>query len=232
MSVPTAESHTRISRYGIVNAFLVEEEDGLTLIDTALKGTGKKILAQAAALGKPIVRIALTHAHGDHIGSLDELHRQLPDAEVLISSRDAILLGGDKTLQEGETGKLKGSYPGAETKPTRTIEGGDRVGSLEVIATPGHTPGHLAFLDTRDRTLYCGDVFSTLFGVYTTARANPFFPLPTMATWNKELELESAIELRTHEPSAIAPGHGPVNIDALEQMDDAIAKSAEIAAHK
>ena len=51
-----------------------------------------------------------------------------------------------------------------------------------------------------------------------------------MATWNKELELESAIELRTHEPSALAPGHGPVNIDALEQMDDAIAKSAEIAA--
>jgi glyoxylase-like metal-dependent hydrolase (beta-lactamase superfamily II) len=230
MSIPTADSHTRISRYGMVNAFLVKEEDGLTLIDTCLKGTGKKILAEAKALGQPIVRIALTHAHSDHIGSLDELHEQLPDAEVLISARDAILLTGDKTLQEGETGKLKGGYPGAKTKPTRTIEDGDRVGSLEVIASPGHTPGHLAFLDTRDRTLYCGDVFSTLFGVYTTARANPLFPLPTMSTWNKELELESAIELRTHEPAALAPGHGPVNIDALEQMDDAIAKSAEIAA--
>ena len=155
--------------------------------------------------------------------------RSFRDVEVLISARDAILLAGDKTLQPGETGKLRGSYPGAETKPTRTIDGGERIGSLDVIATPGHTPGHLAFLDTRDRTLYCGDVFSTLFGVYTTARANPLFPLPTMATWNKELELESAIELRTHEPSALAPGHGPVNIDALEQMDDAIAKSAEIA---
>ncbi|MFN8112650.1 MAG: MBL fold metallo-hydrolase [Solirubrobacterales bacterium] len=232
MSIPTADSHTRISRYGIVNAFLVKEEDGLTLIDTGLKGTGKKILAEANALGQPIVRIVLTHAHGDHIGSLDELRAQLPDAEVLISARDAILLAGDKTLQPGETGKLKGSYPGAKTKPTRTIEGGERVGSLEVIATPGHTPGHLALLDTRDRTLYCGDVFSTLFGVYTTARANPLFPLPTMATWNRELELESAIELRTHEPAALAPGHGPVNIDALEQMDDAIAKSAEIAAKR
>jgi glyoxylase-like metal-dependent hydrolase (beta-lactamase superfamily II) len=229
MSIPTVESHTRISRYGMVNAFLVQEEDGLTLIDTCLSGTAKKILAQAADLGAPIVRIALTHAHGDHIGSLDALAAELPDAEVLISSRDAILLAGDKTLQPGESGKLRGSYPGAKTKPTRTIEGGEMVGSLEVIATPGHTPGHLAFLDTRDRTLYCGDVFSTLFGVYTTARANPLFPLPTMATWNKELVLESAIELRTHEPSALAPGHGPVNIDALEQMDDAIAKSAEVA---
>jgi glyoxylase-like metal-dependent hydrolase (beta-lactamase superfamily II) len=229
MSIPTVESHTRISRFGMVNAFLVQEDDGLTLIDTAIGGSAKPILAQADDLGAPIVRILLTHAHGDHIGSLDALAAKLPDAEVLISSRDAILLAKDKTLQPGESGKLKGSFPGAATKPTRTIEGGERVGSLEVIATPGHTPGHLAFLDTRDRTLYCGDVFSTLFGVYTSARANPLFPLPTMATWNKELELESAIELRTHEPSALAPGHGPVNIDALEQMDDAIAKSAEIA---
>ncbi len=226
MSIPTVESHTRVSRFGIVNAFLVQEDDGLTLIDTAIGGSAKAILAQAAGLDAPIVRILLTHAHGDHIGSLDALAAQLPDAEVMISARDAILLAGDKTLQPGESGKLKGSFPGAKTKPTRTIEGGETIGSLEVIATPGHTPGHLAFLDTRDRTLYCGDVFSTLFGVYTTARANPLFPLPTMATWNRELELESAIELRTHEPSALAPGHGPVNIDALEQMDDAIAKSA------
>jgi len=226
MSIPTVESHTRISRYGMVNAFLVQEEDGLTLIDTAIKGSHKKILAAAADLGAPIVRIALTHAHGDHIGSLDALAAELPDAEVLISARDAILLGGDTSLQPGESGKLRGSYPGARTKPTGTIAGGERVGSLEVIATPGHTPGHLAFLDSRDRTLYCGDVFSTLFGVCTSARANPFFPLPYLATWDREIELESAIELRTHEPSALAPGHGPVNIDALEQMDDAIAKAA------
>ena len=84
-------------------------------------------------------------------------------------------------------------------------------------------------MDRRDGTLYCGDAFSTLFGVYTCARANPLFPLPYLATWDRELALESAIGLRTHEPTALAPGHGPVNIDALEQMDDAIAKSAEIA---
>jgi hypothetical protein len=41
---------------------------------------------------------------------------------------------------------------------------GDRVGSLEVVGAPGHTPGHVAFLDTRDRTLIAGDVFTTLGG--------------------------------------------------------------------
>ena len=227
MSIPSVESHTRVSRFGLVNAFLVREEDGLTLIDTAISGSAKPILAQAAELDQPIVRILLTHAHGDHVGSLDALAAELPDAEVMISARDAKLLAKDKTLEPGESGKLRGGFPGTKTKPTRTIEGGEQVGSLDVIATPGHTPGHLAFMDRRDGTMYCGDVFSTLFGVYTSARPNPLFPLPYLATWDRAKALESAIELRTHEPTAIAPGHGPINIDALEQMDDAIAKSAE-----
>ena len=98
-----------------------------------------------------------------------------------------------------------------------------------MIATPGHTPGHLAFMDRRDGTLYCGDVFSTLFGVATSARVNPLFPLPWLATWDRRMVLDSAIALRALEPSALAPGHGPVNTDAVEQMDEAIAKAAEIA---
>jgi glyoxylase-like metal-dependent hydrolase (beta-lactamase superfamily II) len=229
MSIPTVESHTRISRFGMVNAYLVQEDDGLTLIDTAIGGSAKAILAAADDLGAPIVRIVLTHSHSDHIGSLDALAAKLPDAEVLISSREARLLTGDKTLQPGETGKMRGSYPGAKTKPTRTIEDGEQVGSLDVISAVGHTPGQLAFIDRRDGTLYCGDAFSTLFGVATSARPNPLFPLPALATWDRLKALETAIDLRTHEPNALAPGHGPVNIDALEQMDDAIAKAAEIA---
>mgnify|MGYP001184536776 CR=1 FL=1 len=55
---------------------------------------------------------------------------------------------------------------------------------------------------------------------------NPLFPLPARATWDREMVVESAIHLRTLEPSALAPGHGPVNTDALEQMDDAIARAS------
>ena len=53
----------RISRLGLVNEYLVPEDDGLTLIDTGLVGTSRLILARARALGMPIRRIALTHAH-------------------------------------------------------------------------------------------------------------------------------------------------------------------------
>src|ERR687897_54009 len=160
----------RISRFGFVNAYLVEEDDGLTLIDAAL-----------------------------------------PDAEILISARDARLLAKDMTLDPGEEqGKLRGSYPGAATRPTRTIAPGERVGSLEVIAAPGHTPGQLAFLDTRDRTLYCADAFATLGGVATTAKRFWRFPLPASATWHHPTALETAKTLRALDPARLAPGHGKV----------------------
>jgi glyoxylase-like metal-dependent hydrolase (beta-lactamase superfamily II) len=216
-------SITRISRFGFVNAYLVREDEGLTLVDALIPRSAKPVLAAAQELGAPIRRIVLTHAHGDHVGSLDELVGQLPGVEVLISARDARLLAGDKSLDPGET-KLKGSYPGTKTKPTRTIEPGERIGSLEVVATPGHTPGHVALLDTRDRTVICGDVYSTLGGVATTAKPYSRFPLPGLATWNREIALESARVVRALEPARLAPGHGKIVDAPLEAMDAAIAR--------
>ena len=221
-------SLTRVSRFGFVNAYLVEEEDGLTLVDTAIPGSAKAILAAAEELGRPIVRIALTHAHGDHIGSLDALAKTLPDIEIAISERDARLLAKNTTTDPGEPpeAKMRGSYPGAKTRPTRTLTAGDRVGSLEVVASPGHTPGHVAFLDTRDRTLIAGDAYSTIGGVATTAKINPLFPLPALATWHKPTALESARALRALDPSRLAVGHGPIVDAPGDAMDKAIARAA------
>jgi glyoxylase-like metal-dependent hydrolase (beta-lactamase superfamily II) len=215
----------RIVKYGLVNAYLVEEDDGLTLIDTMLPRSEKQILAAAEALGAPIRRIVLTHAHGDHIGSLDALAAALPDAEVLISARDARLLAKDMSLDPGEPqDKLRGSYPGARTRPTRTLAPGDRVGSLEAHAAPGHTPGQLAFLDPRDGTLYAADAYSTLGGVATTAKVNPRFPLPALSTWHKPTALESAQALRALDPARLAPGHGKIVEAPGPAMDRAIAR--------
>ena len=217
----------RISRLAAVNAYLVEEDDGLTLIDTMLPRSEKKILAAAASLGAPIRRILLTHAHGDHIGALDALAAALPDAEVLISARDARLLAKDMSLDPGEPqDKLRGGYPGATSRPTRTIAPAERVGSLEAHAAPGHTPGQLAFLDTRDRTLYAADTYSTLGGVATTAKANPRFPLPAMATWHRATALETARAMRALDPARLAPGHGKVVEAPGAAMDRAIARGA------
>jgi glyoxylase-like metal-dependent hydrolase (beta-lactamase superfamily II) len=217
----------QITRMGMVNAYLVREDDGLTLVDTTV-GRGVRVIRRAAEdFGGQIVRIVLTHAHNDHVGSLDALAASLPGAEVLVSARDARMLAGDRTLdpEEPQT-KLRGGYQTVATRPTRTLQAGDRVGSLEVIAAPGHTPGHIALLDVRDRTLLCGDAFSTLGGVATSARINPRFPLPALATWHKPTALASARALRALEPARLAPGHGPVVEDPVAAMDAAIAKAA------
>jgi glyoxylase-like metal-dependent hydrolase (beta-lactamase superfamily II) len=217
----------RISQFGFVNAYLVEEDDGLTLVDTMAPGGQKKILAAAEKLGAPIVRIALTHAHGDHIGSLDKVAAALPGVEVLISEREARLLKKDRTMEPGEPqSKLRGGYPGAKTEPTRTFAVGERVGSLEIHAAPGHTPGQVAFLDPRDGTLYCADTYSTLGGVATTAKPNPRFPLPALASWHRPTALESARAMRALDPSRLAPGHGKVLEAPGAAMDRAIARGA------
>src|ERR671938_1208091 len=93
---------TRFPNVFPVNCYLVREDDGLTLIDAALPGSAPAILAAAQALGAPVVRIALTHAHGDHVGSLDALHAALPAAAVLVPAREARFLAGDLRLDPDE----------------------------------------------------------------------------------------------------------------------------------
>ena len=58
--------------------------------------------------------------------------------------------------------QLPGSWPKLTTTPDVRLQPGERVGSLEVVPAPGHTPGHSAFLDTRDRSLIGGDTFTTI----------------------------------------------------------------------
>ena len=219
---------SRVSRFGIVNSYLVEEDDGLTVIDTMITGATTGILSGAEAHGMPIVRILLTHAHQDHVSCVDSLHAKVPDAELIIGAREARLLKKDKTPDPGEPedAKYRGGYPGVDTEPTRTVVPGERVGSLEAIAAPGHTPGHIAFLDTRDGTLFCGDAYSTLGGVATTAKANWRFPLPYFATWHRPTALETARALRARNPNRLAPGHGKVVEDPGAAMDAAIAKAS------
>jgi len=195
----------QITRWRFVNAFLVREQDGFTLVDTTVSGGAEEFIAAAREADGEIRRIALTHGHGDHVGSLDALKQRLGDSvEVLMPQLDARIHAGEKVVD----GKPRGSWPKLQTTPDVPLTGGERIGSLEVIPTPGHTPGHVSFLDTRDRTIIVGDTFTSMGGLAVSNHFYLRFPLAAMATWDKAKDLESAKKLRELKPDMLVVGHG------------------------
>jgi glyoxylase-like metal-dependent hydrolase (beta-lactamase superfamily II) len=223
-----ADQHfTRVRRFGMMNLYLVEEEDGLTVVDTAMKSS-KQIVQAAALKSLPVKRVILTHAHDDHVGSLDALVAAVPDVEVIMSPRDARLMAGDFSLDDDEPqDKIRGGLKGQKTVPSRDLVDGESIGSLKAIFTPGHTPGHFSLLDERDGTLFTGDVFSTFAGLATSAVSNPLFPLVKMGTWHPPTVLESARALAELGPARLAPGHGRVFKEPGDDMKIVIDKAAK-----
>ena len=223
-TITVTDNLIQLDRLHFVNAYLVREPDGFTLVDTTLGGAADDLVAAARAAGGEIRRIALTHGHSDHAGSLDALKEKLGDhVEVLLGDLDARIHAGENVVE----GKLRGSWPKeVRTRPDIRLVGGERIGSLEVIASPGHTPGHMALLDSRDRTLLAGDTFTTYWRAEIPNRLQQRFPLAAMGTQDREQVVDSARALRRLEPAVLVTGHGPAIRSPATAMDAAIARAS------
>ncbi|GHD42414.1 MBL fold metallo-hydrolase [Streptomyces galbus] len=150
------------------NAFLVEGDDGFTLVDVGWARAPVALLKAVADLGrKPsdIRRVVLTHAHPDHVQGAAELQRRL-HARILIHPADLPWLEVGRVPPAGRSGcagRLLDRLPKLHWTPFSadgTVSDGevlDGSGGLRVVHTPGHTPGHIVLCHEPTGTALMGD---------------------------------------------------------------------------
>ena len=180
MTVTRVADHLHmISRRG-ANAYLLEADDGLTVIDTGWPGTDDAILAAVTDLGRPasdVRHILLTHAHIDHLGSAAALKRAT-GARVLIHAADrGIAERGDGPRRMRAAPSPVGLlFPVMSALPVSAepvpIDGemadGDVLpiaGGLEVIDVPGHCAGQVALRWQRHGILFAADACTHFAGL-------------------------------------------------------------------
>jgi glyoxylase-like metal-dependent hydrolase (beta-lactamase superfamily II) len=164
------------------NTFALADDDGsVTLVDCGLKSAPPRIVAGLAAIGKhpaDVQRIVLTHAHNDHAGGAAEVMRQT-GAPLAVHEDDAGFVEAghhpppDLSLLSGRiVARLPtGKFAAAEVSE-RLTDGQllDVAGGLRVVATPGHTPGHISLLHEQTRTVITGDAIFNAFGLHYPPR--------------------------------------------------------------
>ena len=143
------------------NCHLIVEER-LTLIDAGFPGSGWLIAREARRLGRSIhelARILCTHGHPDHVGGVRELAGD--GVEVFLHPADFanlhLSLGG--LLRRPSRARFFG-YVSRTPRRLVPVEDGailPVLGGLEVIHTPGHTPGSICLYSPRHRALWVGD---------------------------------------------------------------------------
>lgn len=166
---------------GYANAVLLEDGDGLVLVDAGFPRKEQVVFDAIAKLGKrpsDLKHLVFTHGHPDHIGSAAAIVRA-SGARTYMHAADAPLAesGGPfrpMTAARGIVQRLAFRMmwdPDEKMEPFRIdqhIADGETLplaGGLQVIGTPGHDAGQVALLWQKDRLLVAGDVFMNILGL-------------------------------------------------------------------
>jgi glyoxylase-like metal-dependent hydrolase (beta-lactamase superfamily II) len=145
------------------------------------------------AAGKRPVAVLATHGHYDHVGSAGEFCGD--DLPFYIHEADAMALTDPRAWGSGFP------VPPTPVKDIRTVVEGDRLDfagfSIEVLHTPGHTPGSVCF--ATDGWLFSGDL------VFRGSIGRHDFPNSSPEDMAKSLRRFLALP----DPLPVYPGHGP-----------------------
>ena len=197
-----------------INSFALVDSDGqVTLVDCGLKRAPARIVRGLEAIGKhprDVTRILLTHAHNDHAGGAAEFAVTSGVDSVMAHTADAgYLRSGSMPPRDTTTGmgRLIGRLPTGGFAPVQAVtelhDGQflDIAGGLQIVHTPGHTPGHVSLLHPDSGVLITGDAIFNM-------RARMTWPFAAFCT-SFEQTRRTAQVLAALEYSTAAFTHGP-----------------------
>jgi glyoxylase-like metal-dependent hydrolase (beta-lactamase superfamily II) len=179
---------------GFVAAYVLVRGREAAVVDTGVGGSADEIGAVLDEAGPGWVgvrHVVLTHKHPDHAGSL---------GDVLTRATRATAYAGAADL-----GDI------ASPRRLTSVADGDDVFGLQIVASPGHTRGHVAVFDGESGVLVAGDALTNTDGL---AGSNPQF------TEDKAAAVDSVRRLAQLRPRMILVGHGePVEKNAAAALD-------------
>jgi glyoxylase-like metal-dependent hydrolase (beta-lactamase superfamily II) len=198
-------------------SYLVETDKGIVAIDAGMDSGAADIFTAFKKLDlspTQLTAVLLTHWHNDHAAGAAELKARLGVAihyateDAAFFTRETAAHGfrawfGEKIPELGPLVLLRGLLEEAPPRAVAAdsfVRNGDLVAGLfRVLATPGHTPGHVAYFHENSRTLFCGDALAVV-GNQLRLMARPVTPdLPTAR--------QSALSCIDLNPQFICPGH-------------------------
>jgi hydroxyacylglutathione hydrolase len=211
----------------LVNAYVI----GDVLIDSGTRIDTGRIVRALRGHKRAIKAHALTHAHPDHLGSSHAVCQTF-DVPFWVSPDDTAAAEEPRLIADAMAARapfaalkpaarlLAGAYLASQVPRghpvDRGLQAGDQVAGFEVMATPGHTAGHVSFWRESDRTLILGDVLNGM-NLITTI---PGLHEPVgIFTPDPERNRQSAKRLGELEPALVCFGHGPPLRDTRKFVD-------------